>query len=136
MFRGKKEKETIVGKGDIKAFLGAGSCFEGKLVFDDVVRLDGDFSGEVVSKGRLVIGESATVKAEIEVESLTISGTFKGNIKARRKVELKSPARVEGNLETPMLSIEEGVVLNGTVIMSEKNQESSTPFQPAAEKED
>ena len=121
MFGKSREKETVkevtMGKGDIKAFLGAGSSFEGKLVFDEIVRLDGNFTGEVSSKGALIIGESATVKAEVDVETLTISGKFKGNIRARSKVELKRPAHVDGNIDTPALSVEEGVVLNGTVSM-------------------
>ena len=48
------------------------------------------------------------VKAEVDVESLTVSGKFKGNIRARSKVELKKPAQVEGNIDTPALSVEEG----------------------------
>ena len=121
MFGKNREKETAkevtMGKGDIKAFLGAGSSFEGKLVFDEIVRLDGNFTGEVSSKGALIIGESATVKAEVDVETLTISGKFKGNIRARCKVELKRPAQVDGNIDTPALIVEEGVVLNGTISM-------------------
>jgi cytoskeletal protein CcmA (bactofilin family) len=130
---GKSRKKEIVkdrsmGKGDIKAFLGEGASFEGKLVFDEIVRLDGNFSGEVTSKGGLIIGATAMVTAEVEVEELTISGRFKGNIRARSKVELKKPAQVEGNIETPVLSIEEGVVLNGTVSMGghKSNTDKST----------
>ncbi|MBN2428585.1 MAG: polymer-forming cytoskeletal protein [Deltaproteobacteria bacterium] len=116
-----------MGKGDIKAFLGAGSSFEGKLVFDEIVRLDGNFTGEVSSKGALIIGESAMVKAEVDVESLTVSGKFKGNIRARSKVELKKPAQVEGNIDTPALSVEEGVMLNGTVSMGGQKLTPLTP---------
>ena len=137
MFGKNREKETIkempMGKGDIKAFLGAGSSFEGKLVFDEIVRLDGNFTGEVSSKGALIIGESATVKAEVDVESLTISGKFKGNIRARSRVELKKPAQVDGNIDTPALSIEDGVVLNGTVSMGGEKPTFEPPSIKAPE---
>lgn len=129
----KTKKEVSMGKGDIKAFLGAGSRFEGKLEFDEIVRLDGDFIGEVNSKGALIIGELATVKAEVNVENLTISGKFKGNIKARCKVELKKPAQVEGNIETPSLSIEEGVVLNGSVTMGGEESVVGHPSRKTSE---
>ncbi len=122
-------KDVPMGKGDIKAFLGSGSSFEGKLVFDEIVRLDGDFTGEVASKGALIIGESATVKAEVEVETLTISGKFHGNIKARCKVELKRPAQVNGNIETPALSMEEGVIFNGSVKMGGDKPIMESPSQ-------
>jgi len=110
-------KETPIEKSDIKAFLGPGSQFEGKLLFDEIVRLDGTFRGEVTSRDTLIVGETADIQAEVNVGTLILSGRFKGNIKAARKVELRAPARVEGNIETPVLVVEEGVLLNSTLCM-------------------
>lgn len=110
-------KDNSAEKNDIKAFLGPGSQFEGKLAFNEIVRLDGCFRGEISSQDTLIIGETAEVQAEVEVGTLILSGQFKGNIRARSKVELRSPAQVEGNISTPALSIEDGVVLNGSVAM-------------------
>jgi len=111
-------KETPLEKSEIKAFLGPGSQFEGKLVFNEIVRLDGAFRGEVTSRDTLIVGETADIQAEVEVGTLILSGRFKGNIKAKTKVELRAPAQVDGGIETPALSIEDGVILNGTVTMS------------------
>ena len=111
------KKEASLEKSDIKAFLGPGSQFEGKLHFDEIVRLDGTFRGEIVSKDILIVGETADIQAEVTVGSLVLSGRFKGNIKAVKKVELRAPANVEGSIESPALVIEEGVVFNGTVVM-------------------
>lgn len=113
-------KESSLEKSDIKAFLGPGSQFEGKMVFNEIVRLDGAFRGEISSQDTLIIGESAEVQAEIEVGTLVLSGRFKGNIRARSKIELRAPAQVEGSLSTPALSVEDGVILNGTVTMGSK----------------
>lgn len=113
------KKETPVDKRDIKAFLGPGSQFEGKLVFDEIVRLDGIFRGEITSRDTLIVGETADIQAEINVGTLIMNGRFKGNIKAVSRVELRAPARVEGNIETPVLIVEEGVVLNSTLTMEE-----------------
>ena len=64
----KKDKEPAEGGGgEINAFLGVGSDFSGKLAFDGTVRLDGKFSGEVFSSGILIIGETAKVEADIDV---------------------------------------------------------------------
>jgi cytoskeletal protein CcmA (bactofilin family) len=115
-------KETPIEKSDIKAFLGPGSQFEGKLLFDEIVRLDGTFRGEVTSRDILIVGETADIQAEINVGTLILSGRFKGNIKATRKVELRAPAQLEGNIETPLLVVEEGVLLNSSVCM--KREES------------
>lgn len=113
-------KETPIEKSDIKAFLGPGSQFEGKLVFDEIVRVDGTFRGEVTSRDTLIVGEAADVQAEVTVGTLILSGRFKGNIKASKKVELRAPAQVEGSIETPVLAVEEGVQLNGTLSMKKE----------------
>lgn len=118
---GKKDvamkKDVALEKREIKAFLGPGSQFEGKMVFDEIVRIDGAFRGEITSRDTLIVGDSADIQAEIVVGALILSGKFKGNIKANGKVELRSPARIEGNIETPVLAIEEGVIFNGSLTM-------------------
>jgi cytoskeletal protein CcmA (bactofilin family) len=122
------KKENNAGKGEIKAFLGPGSQFEGKLVFDEIVRLDGEFRGEITSKDTLIVGEQADIHAEVDVGTLILSGRFKGTIKAAAKVELRKPANVEGSIETPVLVVEEGVLLNSTLTMNrgESQTEGST----------
>ena len=125
------KKDVALEKREIKAFLGPGSQFEGKMVFDEIVRIDGAFRGEITSRDTLIVGDSADIQAEILVGALILSGKFKGNIKANGKVELRSPARVEGNIDTPMLAIEEGVLFNGTLTM----KPASTPArEPEAAK--
>ena len=111
-------KETPIEKSDIQAFLGQGSQFEGKLLFDEIVRIDGTFRGEIQSSDTLIIGQTADIQADVTVGTIIISGRFTGNIKASKKVELRSPAQLEGCVETPALVVEEGVLLNGTFNMS------------------
>ena len=130
MFKKKEKepmrKETPLEKSEIKAFLGPGSQFEGKLVFNEIVRLDGAFRGEVTSHDTLIVGESADIQADVEVGTLILSGKFKGNIKAKSRVELRAPAKVDGSIETPALSVEDGVVLNGTITMTTGDKTSAT----------
>jgi len=122
MFK-RKDKETMsrrespLEKSDIKAFLGPGSQFEGRMVFNEIVRLDGAFRGEIASNDTLIVGDTAEIQAEVTVGTLILSGRFKGNIKAVTRVELRAPAEVEGNIESPALSVEDGVLFNGTVTM-------------------
>jgi len=111
------KKPVPIDKAEIKAFLGTGSKFEGKLSFNEIVRLDGVFSGEVESSDTLVVGDSAEIDGTISVGALILSGKFKGEIKATTSVELKAPAKVEGKIETPSLKIEDNVVFNGEITM-------------------
>lgn len=115
------KKPVAMDKADIKAFLGPGSRFEGKLSFDEMVRLDGKFSGEITSSDTLIVGESAEIEGQIAVGALILSGRFKGDIKAASRVELHCPARVEGTIETPIVQIEEKVVFNGQITMPQDN---------------
>lgn len=110
-------RESALEKSDIKAFLGPGSQFEGRMVFNEIVRLDGAFRGEIASNDTLIVGETAEIQAEVTVGTLILSGRFKGNIKAVTRVELRNPAQVEGTIETPAFSVEDGVIFNGSVSM-------------------
>ncbi len=74
----------------------------------------------------LVIGEGADVSAEIEVGVVIVEGNVTGNIRAKRSVELHAPARVRGNLETPSLFIDKGVMFEG-----ECRMEGLVPTRPA-----
>ncbi len=126
------KKPVPIDKADIKAFLGPGSRFEGKLSFDEMVRLDGSFSGEITSSDTLVVGETAKIDGNIEVGALVLSGTFKGNIIASSLVELRAPAKVEGSISTPQLKIEEKVIFNGEIKMTstaepEQRTKQATP---------
>ena len=112
------KKPVAIDKADIKAFLGSGSRFEGKLSFDEMVRLDGHFKGEISSTDTLVVGETGEIEGQITVGALILSGRFKGDIKATSLVELRAPAIIEGSIETPTLKIEEKVVFNGEIKMS------------------
>src|SRR4051812_7075323 len=103
--------------GEINTLLGRGSEFEGKLTFEGTVRIDGKLSGEIFSDDVLVIGEGAHVSAEIDVGVLIVEGNVTGNIRAKRAVELHAPARVKGNIETPSLYVDKGVMFEGNCKM-------------------
>jgi cytoskeletal protein CcmA (bactofilin family) len=102
---------------ELNALLGKGSSFEGKLLFEGSVRIDGKFTGEIVSTDTLIIGEGADVKGEIQVGSLVVVGDYNGNAKASKGVELKAPAKVRGTLTTASIVIERGVFFDGTCKM-------------------
>lgn len=112
----KRDRDNIE-TGEINAFLGKGTDFNGKLAFEGTVRLDGKFSGEIFSPGILIIGESAIIKADIHVNTLILSGEMTGNIDAKSRVEIHAPGKVYGNIASPVLVIDEGVVFEGSCTM-------------------
>jgi cytoskeletal protein CcmA (bactofilin family) len=103
--------------GEITTLLGRGASFEGKLTFEGTVRIDGRFKGEVFSDDVLVIGEGAIVEAEIDVGEIIVQGTVLGNIKAKRAIEVHAPGRIKGDIHTPSLQIDKGVMFEGRSFM-------------------
>jgi cytoskeletal protein CcmA (bactofilin family) len=103
--------------GEINTLLGRGSEFEGKLTFEGTVRIDGKLSGEIFSDDVLVVGEGAEVHAEIDIGEIIIQGSVIGNIRAKRGVEIHAPGRVRGDITTPSLQIDKGVVFEGRSYM-------------------
>lgn len=98
---------------EITAFLGKGTQFKGVLSFEGTVRVDGRVEGEVVSKDTLIAGDEAFLQGEITVGTIISSGRIVGNVNASQKVHILAPGQVEGNIKTPKLIIEEGVVFDG-----------------------
>lgn len=107
---------------NIVGLLGKGAEFDGKLVFDGTVRIDGKFKGEVLTKGVLVIGEGALVNAEVEADTIIVSGEVHGNLKATGRIEIRGGGKLYGNIKTAKLIVEEGVIFEGSCQMDSKGQ--------------
>ena len=123
--------QAVAAGGDLNALLGRGSEFEGKLTFEGTVRIDGKFTGTIVTSDVLVVGEGAKVSAEVTCGTIIIHGEVNGNVKARVAVEMHAPARVRGNVETPALMIEKGVMFEGQTKM-EGVERAAPAGKPAA----
>jgi cytoskeletal protein CcmA (bactofilin family) len=117
---------------DLNALLGRGSEFEGKLTFEGTVRIDGKFTGSIVTNDVLVVGEGAKISAEISCGTIIVHGEVNGNIRAKNAVELHHPAKMRGNVESPSLMVEKGVIFEGQSKMEnlEKPSKTSTPAAP------
>src|SRR5438128_3893485 len=116
--------------GELNALLGKGSAFEGKLLFEGTVRIDGKFTGEIVSTDTLMIGEGAEVRGQIQVGSLIIVGDYSGEAKASKSIEIKAPAKVRGTLTTASIVIERGVFFDGQCKMDTSGAPPATSGTP------
>jgi cytoskeletal protein CcmA (bactofilin family) len=102
---------------EINAFLGGDTEFEGKLSFRGAVRIDGNFKGEIFTEGTLIVGESAIIESTIHVSHIIVSGEIRGNIIADKRIEIHAPGRVFGNIQAPIIIMEEGVIFEGNCRM-------------------
>ena len=107
---------------EVKAFLGKGTEFDGKLIFGGSVRIDGDFKGEILGSGTLIVGESANIEANIAADNLLVGGNVRGSIETKKKVEIFSTGRLTGNVKTAIFVVQEGAVFEGDCQMSSKSE--------------
>jgi cytoskeletal protein CcmA (bactofilin family) len=95
------------------AYLDRGSKITGKISFEGPARIDGDVEGEIDAKDSLTIGESAAVTAQIRAASVSVAGKISGDIVATQRIEIRRSAKVNGNITTPVLSVQEGALFEG-----------------------
>jgi cytoskeletal protein CcmA (bactofilin family) len=113
MLSWKKAPKTDGKPGELSAFIDETSEIEGRYTFRGTVMLNGKLSGEIQTGDTLIIGEKAVVNANIRAGSVVISGEVVGNVVATERVELRGTARVVGDVEAPVVVVEEGVVFEG-----------------------
>ncbi len=102
---------------DEVAFVGKDVEFKGVITYSGTVRIDGVLDGEIHTDGGLLVGPEAVIKAKVTAGAVVCHGHITGDIEATNQIVLCAPAVVEGSLTTPVLSMEEGVVFNGTLEM-------------------
>ena len=124
-FRKKKKNANNSGSvaprtNDLSAFIDEASEIDGKYTFSGTVMLNGKFKGEIFSNDTLIIGEKAVVKASIRAGVILISGEVVGNVLGTERVELRGTARVFGDVEAPVVVVEEGVMFEGQCRMTKR----------------
>jgi cytoskeletal protein CcmA (bactofilin family) len=119
--RAMTESETLardIKEGTLSGFVGGGTVVTGEANFKAMMRVDGHLSGRVSStSGTLIVGANGKVDANIEVAVAVIHGTINGDIIASQRLELGRAAKVNGNIQTPSLIIEQGAVFEGSCKM-------------------
>lgn len=104
----------------ITSVLGPGVIWKGDLRGSGGIRIEGNFEGEIVLRGMLVVGETGKVTCEnLSANNVIVAGMVKGNIKAE-KLEIRSTGRVWGDVHVVAFSTEEGSFLRGHVTMEDR----------------
>ena len=124
----KKRRHPTPKGSDLTAFIDEGSEIEGKYTFRGTVMMNGKFSGEIVSNDTLIIGEKGVVNANVRAGIVLINGEVVGNVAASERVELRGSARIFGDVEAPVVVVEEGVMFDGKCKMTKgQSAEAAAP---------
>lgn len=114
--------------GEMNSTIGSGSSFEGKFYISGSLRIDGKFEGEIRSDEELVVGVTGKVKTDISAKSVVIAGTVIGNIVAEEEVKLLETGRVLGDIMSPVVSMQNGVVVLGRIEVTGGNKKDIRKF--------
>lgn len=109
-----------------------GTVIEGDIRSESNVRIDGQFLGNINTRGRLVIGPTGKVEGTVNCENSEIEGFLKGKINVQQLLSLKASAKVEGDILTAKLSIEPGATFTGACSMGAKVKDMNSLEQPEA----
>ena len=102
----------------INSIVGEGTEFRGDLKLNGLLRIDGDFTGSITTDGKILVGKNGRAECTIKAGTVVVGGIVRGNITSTEKVIVLSTGMVIGNISTPRLIVEEGVVLNGNCVIS------------------
>jgi cytoskeletal protein CcmA (bactofilin family) len=104
-----------------------GTEIEGKVTFSGTVLLNGRVRGEIISNDILIVGEKGVVNASIRANVVELSGEVIGNVVATERIELRANCRVYGDIEAPVVIIDEGALLEGQCRMTKGRPKDIVP---------
>ncbi len=104
----------------INSIIGEGSEFKGEFNINGLLRIDGKFKGSIQTEGKVLIGKTGEAITDIKARVVVVGGYVKGNIFAGEKVTMLSTGHVVGNIITPSLVMEDGVVFEGNCVINKK----------------
>jgi len=107
--------------------VGTGARLEGNVVSAGSLRIDGQVKGQINADGDVVLSPQSQVEADIRSQNVSVAGRFKGNIVVKGKAHLARGGRVDGNITSKTLVVEEGGVFHGQSIMDATAASGSGP---------
>ncbi len=117
--------------GEFPTVIGSDAKFKGELTFEKGVRIEGSFDGQITSKGTLHIAEGSHVTANVQAANVKVEGECKGNVHVTEKLHLLATAKMEGDLRTNRLEIQDGAIFCGNVVVGQAAAESARRPTPS-----
>jgi cytoskeletal protein CcmA (bactofilin family) len=117
--------------------VGLSLYLRGELSSNEDLYLDGMVEGRVqLNDRKLTIATTAKVAADIFAGEVVVCGTVKGDVHAKKRIEIKKEGSVTGDLTTPEILIEDGAYFKGTIeIELSADQEANKNVSPKTESE-
>lgn len=118
----KQKSEGVKAEG-AETIVGTSVKLKGNLKSDGDIIIDGIVTGELKTKGSVIIGKNANIIANIKAKDVIISGAVQGNIEAIDRLEITETGRVVGDISSNVLSIAAGALFSGSSKMNDSHRE-------------
>jgi cytoskeletal protein CcmA (bactofilin family) len=105
--------------GPVISIIGPGMRVEGDCFTEGTLRIEGEVTGTVHAGKAVVVGKHGAVHGDVATQDAVVAGRVTGTLLAASRLEIQATARVEGEVHTRRLQLEDGAVLNGAVRMGE-----------------
>jgi len=117
--------------------VGQGAKLEGTVVSAGSLRIDGQVKGQINADGDVMLSPQSQVEADIRAQNVAVAGRFKGSIVVKGRAEISRGGRVDGNITSKTLVVEEGATFQGQSIMDQPSpgQAPSVPAKPESRPE-
>ena len=106
-------KEIAPAPSGMHNVLSSGTVLTGNLVTQEDIRIDGVIEGNIISKGKIIIGNQGHVSGDVECQNLDILGKITGNILCQDTITLRSTSNVTGDITIQILELEPGARFTG-----------------------
>jgi cytoskeletal protein CcmA (bactofilin family) len=120
---------------DCATVIGNDVVIKGEITVEKGLRVDGQIEGAVTTKGKVHVGKTGMLNAEINGGAVVIEGKVKGNVSASDRVTLEATSNVSGDLTATKLVVHEGASFTGKVNVGPdalKNSGNGSKEIPAA----
>lgn len=105
---------------EITSIIGKGTSINGRLKIEGSIRIDGTVEGNIEATGSVIIGKSGSIKGEIRTKDILVGGMVDGKVFANNRLEFQTGSKLTGDIKCKQLVISEGVIFDGTCLMSEE----------------
>ena len=117
-----------------KTVIGEDVEISGNIKCESNIQFNGKLNGDLSCGGQALIGNTSAVKGNLTIETVSIMGQVNGNITAKDKIELKSTARLHGDIRAKRLTVEDGVTFVGKVEVNPAGPAGAQQTKPSEEK--
>ena len=132
----RERKDTHMADNGEVTIVGAGARLEGNVVSAGSLRIDGQVKGQINADGDVTLSPQSQVEADIRAQNVSVAGKFKGSIVVKGRAEINRGGRVDGNVTSKTLVVEEGAIFQGQSIMDQQTAQASGGAQPQQDKKD